>query len=295
MTNTEGSAGAGGDRSRALAGRTIYRSTAGRDAIVRWCTDQLDAWPVAHERRVVAVRRASTHVITAGEGEPTVVFVPGTNFSAATCLPLATALAGRSRLVVADLPGQPGLSSAERVHARGRLAWYGQWLAEVVDHTANAPVVLMGHSLGAAIALSSDVPLVRRQVLVSPGGLTRLRITPAVLVRSMAWVLRRSSAASARLLAVMHGPGHGPRPELVDWMTLIARHVRSSADPGGAAVPHGEVERSVVVGQHDVFLPADALAPTVRQTLGVTLGVIASAGHLVIDEYPDEIADLVIG
>ncbi|WP_253775176.1 alpha/beta fold hydrolase [Goodfellowiella coeruleoviolacea] len=248
---------------------------------------------MTHERDVVTAHGARTHVVAAGRGERTVLVVPGTNFGAAAYLPLAAALAARCRLVVADLPGQPGLSSGERVPKAGRLAWYGRWLTELVERTGQGPVTVVGHSLGAAIALASDSPLVQRQFLVSPGGLTRLRITPAVLTASVAWVLQPGSGSSARLLRVMHGHGRAPRPELVEWMTLVARHVRSSADPGDVVIAGRDVVRTVVVGGADVFLPNRTLAPVVRRRLGVELGVIASAGHLVVDEHPEKLAELV--
>ncbi len=104
----------------------IYRARAGQQVIAQWCQDQLDAWQLPHTRQMMAVRGVPTHVITAGEADRTVVFVPGTNFNAATCLPLAAELAAHSRVVVADLPGQPGLSSAERLSRAGGLDWYGR-------------------------------------------------------------------------------------------------------------------------------------------------------------------------
>lgn len=272
--------------------RTLYRSWQGHEAIAAWCADRLDRWPVPHERATVTARGARTHVVIAGRGQRTVVVVPGTDFSAAACLPLITALAARCRVVVADLPGQPGLSSAERVPAAGRLDWYGRWLGDVIERTAPGAVTVLGHSLGAAVALACPSARVQRQVLVSPGGLVRLRITPGVLAASLAWVVRRDPASSAALLRVMHGPGRVARPELVEWMTLIARHVRSSADPGRVPIALREVARSVVVGEADVFLPARRLAPIVRERLGVELGVLPAAGHLVIDEHPEELADL---
>ncbi|MFI9297083.1 alpha/beta fold hydrolase [Streptomyces gardneri] len=76
-------------------------------------------------------------------------------------------------------------------------------------------------------------------------------------------------------------------------MTLVARHARSSGAPGLAHVPSRSVPRRVVTGEHDVFLPPRRLRPAVRRTLGVELGVVAGAGHLVIEERPDRIADLV--
>ncbi|RZQ64901.1 alpha/beta hydrolase [Amycolatopsis suaedae] len=190
-----------------------------------------------HENVLTSVHDVDTHLVIAGDGDQTVVVVPGTNFPAAACLPLLTAMAGRCRVVAADVPGQPGLSSVERVAAAGRLEWYSQWLTSLIEHTTtHGPVTVLGHSLGAAIALACDSPLVDHQVLVSPGGLTRLRITPRLLGTSAAWLLRRSFRASARLLHTMHAPGHAARAELVEWMALVARHVRTSADPGGVTI-----------------------------------------------------------
>ncbi|MEV0049122.1 alpha/beta hydrolase [Saccharopolyspora shandongensis] len=270
----------------------IYRSAKGREAVARWCTERLDAWPVPHQRLTITANGVATHAVVAGAGPRTVVFVPGTNFNAAGCLPLATALAAQARVVLPDVPGQPGLSSPMRVPAGERLAWYGRWLTDVIAQTAEGPAVLVGHSLGAAIALSSSSPLVVRQVLVSPGGLVRARTGPGILVPATSWLLRRSPAASARLLETMHAPENRPRRELVDWMTLIARHVRSSLDPGRAVVADRRVDRVVVSGAHDRYFPARALAPAVRHSLGLELGVIPSAGHLSVDEQPDHIAAL---
>ncbi|MGC7102965.1 alpha/beta fold hydrolase [Amycolatopsis lurida] len=271
---------------------SIYRTPAGREAIAGWCTGRLASWPVAHERRVITAHGARTHLVIAGSGESTVLVLPGTNFSAGAYLPLAAELAARCRVVVADLPGQPGLSSGDRTPAAGRLAWYGRWLTDVVAQLAAGPVTVVGHSLGAAIALAADSAQVRHQVLVSPGGLIRLRITPAVLLASVAWLVRRSPGASARLLRLMHSRDHAPRPELVQWMTLVARHVRSSTDPGHATIAVHDVARTVAVGDADVFLPGHRLAPAVREALGARLEVITSAGHLVVDEHPGLIAEL---
>ncbi|MFI8386770.1 alpha/beta fold hydrolase [Streptomyces sp. NPDC085540] len=102
---------------------SIYRSTAGREHIRHWCTDRLDKWPVPNERTMVTANGAQTHLVTAGTGPTTVVFVPGTSFNAAASLPLATALvAAGHRLVLPDVPGQPGLSSEERGISGGRLS-----------------------------------------------------------------------------------------------------------------------------------------------------------------------------
>ncbi|MCX4803303.1 alpha/beta hydrolase [Streptomyces sp. NBC_01214] len=273
---------------------SIYRSAAGREHIHRWCTDQLDAWPVPHERSQVTANGALTHLVTAGSGPTTVVFVPGTNFSAAASLPLATALtAAGHRLVMADVPGQPGLSSEKRTISGVRLPWYGAWLSEVLQAAAAGPTVVIGHSFGAAIALSSPSPRIDRLVLVSPGGLCRLRLTPGLLGASAAWFMRPTPARSTRLLQAMLAPGHQPRAELVEWMTLVARHSRSSGAPGTADLPPRAIPRLVATGAHDTFLPPRRLARVVRATLGTGLHVIPDAGHLAVEEHPDRLAALV--
>jgi pimeloyl-ACP methyl ester carboxylesterase len=272
---------------------SIYRNTTSRKHIRRWCFDRLDAWAVPHERTTVTANGAHTHVVLAGDGATTVVFVPGTNFNAAASLPLATALVATGyRVLLVDVPGQPGLSSGERAISGGRLSWYGAWLSEVIEKVPPEPVAVMGHSFGAAIALSTDSPRISRLVLVSPGGLVKLRLTPAVLAASAAWFLRPAPTHSARLLRDMLAPGHQPREDLVDWMTLVARHSRSSGAPGAAVLPARSIPRLVVTGEHDVFLPPRRLATAVRSTLGVELGVVFEAGHLVVEERPEFLSTL---
>jgi len=76
-------------------------------------------------------------------------------------------------------------------------------------------------------------------------------------------------------------------------MTLVAKHSRSSGAPGLVEPPILPVPRRVVSGDHDVFLPVERLRPAVRRTLGVDLEILAGAGHLVVDEEPEVLAELV--
>ena len=131
----------------------LYRSPAGHEAIRSWCASRLDGRAFPHERRTVPTVLGETSLVTAGDGPATVLYLPGTNFNAASSLLLVDALAGRVRVVVADLPGQPGLSAGRR--PPDRLA-YGAWVDELVASLAADRLVLAGHSLGAAAALTAD-------------------------------------------------------------------------------------------------------------------------------------------
>lgn len=57
--------------------------------------------------------------------------------------------------------------------------------------------------------------------------------------------------------------------------------------------PIQPVRRRVVSGARDVFLPVKRVRLAVRETLGVDLEILAGAGHLVVDEEPDALAELV--
>lgn len=180
---------------------SIYRSSTGRDDIRGWCLAQLAEWPVPHERIEITANDADTHVVTAGSGAATVVFVPG--------------------------------------------------------------------------------------------GLTRLRLTPGLLAAWVAWSVRPAPTHSAWLLRAMLAPGGQPREQLVEWMTLVAQHSRSSRAPNAADLPAQAVPRLILTGAKDVFLPPRKLGPAVRRKLGTDLGVIAGAGHLVVEERPKYLASLI--
>lgn len=275
--------------------KSIYRTRAAQETIRTWCTKQLDQWPIPHERSTLAMQGTQTHVVQAGAGG-TVLFIPGTNFNAAVSGPIAAALyrAGH-RIVIPDVPGQPGLSTGDRVTGPERADCYGAWLNELIEKIHNGrPVTVIGHSLGAAIALSASSPHITRRVLLSPGGLIKLSITPAVLAASTSWFLRPTPARSARLLKTMLAPGHEPSEQLTEWMTLVARNTRTSGDPGRLRNLNSTPESTVVAsGRHDVFLPPSRLQDPVRDALQVNLQLVDDAGHLIVDEQPDLVADLV--
>ncbi|MDH4277333.1 MAG: alpha/beta hydrolase, partial [Acidimicrobiia bacterium] len=158
---------------------SIHRTIDGRRRIAEWCEAALDRWP-PHERVILDSPLGATHVTSTGDGEQTLVWLPGTNFNAAVHADLARRLVddGRFRLHMVDLPGQPGLSSPQSL-GRDRMVRYGDWLPNVLTGIDDpGPITLVGHSLGAAVVLAST-PTNRadRAVLLSPAGLAKLRIT----------------------------------------------------------------------------------------------------------------------
>jgi pimeloyl-ACP methyl ester carboxylesterase len=279
---------------------SVYKSAAARRLIQDWCRNRVDNWDVAHRRWDAVTTAGLTSVVAAGPDRvaaPTVVVVPGTNMNAAVSLAFVEKLARRWPTIILDVPGQPGLS-ADRRPRRNRMAWYGQWLSEALENTTTEPAVVVGHSLGGAIALACPSPRIVGRVLISPAGLVRLAVGPSILATTIPWLARPTTARTNRLLRHMLAPGHEVDEQLSVWMTLVARHCRSSLAPMPLSGPtlaaaSGGAPCLVAVGRGDVFLPPDRLGPAVRRRLESDLRSLADCGHLGLDEQPDEIVALV--
>jgi pimeloyl-ACP methyl ester carboxylesterase len=282
--------------------RSVYRSRAGEGAVRGWCERRLDRWTVPHDRVEIDTTLGSTHLVIAGnDHEATLLYLPGTNFNAATSLPVAGELAAGARVVIADLPGQPGLSSGQRPTGP-RVAAYGSWAGEVIENVRRSvgadSLLLVGHSLGAAVALAAPSPGVAALVLLNPAGCVRVRVSPSILMSTLSWLLRPSGKTSAALLRQMLSAPHQPRSDLVEWMALVARYTKPAGapgplDPGVPARWHG-TGRLVLSGQHDCFLPPARLSRAVETSLGVPLGLLPALGHLSVEEDPVGLSRLIL-
>jgi pimeloyl-ACP methyl ester carboxylesterase len=150
---------------------SIYKSSRDRARVRLWCGERLDAWGVDRDRRELTTSAGITSVVTVGSaptgGAPSIVLLPGTNMNAAVSLAAATALSADWHTVVLDVPGQPGLSGDWRPR-RGRMTWYGNRLGEALERAVPGPALVVGHSLGGAIALACSSSRITGRVLVSP-------------------------------------------------------------------------------------------------------------------------------
>lgn len=279
---------------------SLYRTPAGEQRVRDWCLGRLASWPLRHDSALLDTSLGVTHLVSTGEGETVCLYLPGTNFNAATSLGLLGHLADRCRVLAVDLPGQPGLSSA--VRPRPETNGYASWLGEVLSwvraqHPAGR-LVMAGHSRGAAVALSGPAD-VDALVLVSPAGLVDVRVSIPVLRTAVPWVLRPTERRSRALVGLMSGPAAHPDPALTEWLTLVARDSRTTGAPG--ALPDEVVSRwtgrevRVLVGEHDCFFPPDRVRRAARERLGVEVDVLPALGHLAVEESPELVARLVLG
>lgn len=276
---------------------TIHRTDEGRRLLTDWCEAKLESWPSA-ERSTFDTSLGRTHVTASGSasGAPAVLWLPGTNFNAALSVDVATTIAPLTRFIVVDLPGQPGLSADEAL-GRDRMDRYGTWLGEVLAELAEPSVVVAGHSLGAAIALSAPPSdAVEHLVLIGPAGLARVKVTARLLAISLPWLFRPNRRRAEAMTRYMQHESSPVDPDLVAWMELVARHTKQVGAPG--PLPPADVERwrsraTIVTGSDDAFFPADRLAKPTGQLLATTVRTIEGAGHLAPDEQPGRLREIV--
>ncbi|WP_157554356.1 alpha/beta fold hydrolase [Nocardia crassostreae] len=84
---------------------TVYKSSHGKAAVQRWCSEILAHADFPVTTAIVDTRAGRVHLASAGTGEPRVVLVPGTGFNSAAALPWLRALSARWPTTVVDLPG----------------------------------------------------------------------------------------------------------------------------------------------------------------------------------------------
>jgi pimeloyl-ACP methyl ester carboxylesterase len=282
-----------------VRGAHVYRSEDGARVVREWCEREIAACPELTALPVLETELGTTRAFRApgGDGDP-VVLLSGTNFNTATSLELIRVLAADRPVVSVDLPGQPGLSCD--VRPRGaRVKAYGAWLDEVLPLVSDRPAIVLGHSLGAMVALAaSPSPLVRALVLVSPAGLTAAGTTPELLRAALPWMIGPRDSKSTRLLNAMSGPAHVAREvhPLAPWMTLVGRYCRTSLAP--SALPMECLRRwrespvTVATGSEDtLFSPARLHGPAYR-LLGAEVDVLPGVGHLGPLEDPVPVAAL---
>ena len=214
----------------------------------------------------------------------------------AVALPWLRALSAHWATTVVDLPGQPGLSDPHRPR-RDRLAWYGRALDEILAAMDADGVVLVGNSLGAAVALAADSPRITARALVSPAGFIRLGVDPKLALASAVWLLRPTAEHTRRMLRLFVAPGADPPETEVEWMSLMATCCRTTLAPPplSAELLARRAERPCVVGvgEHDRFLPPHRLAPAVRRTMNLDVRVFSGVGHLTTPAHLDEVVSLV--
>ncbi len=283
-----------------LHGARVYRSELAERTVRGWCRERLSEYP-----DLISLPEFSTSIgptrafrLPGGPGTPAVV-LSGTNFNSALMARPASAMLPDRDVVMVDLPGQPGLSCGVRPRAH-RAAAYGAWFEEALAEVVDRPAIVVGHALGAAVALASaPSERVRSLVLLNPAGLTAAANSPELMRVTLPWMIGPREDKSTRLLNFLSGPDfrHRVHP-FARWMTMVGQHCKTSglaphALPVEALLPWQNRNVTVATGSDDVFFSPARLHGPARRFLNADTHVLEGGGHLAPYEFPGEVAELV--
>lgn len=281
---------------------------------LHWDRDGRD-WPNRAHSHFVRTAGLTWHVQTFGEATaPALLLLHGTGAASHSWRDVAPALANHHRVIVPDLPGH-GFTTGRPAKGMG-LDAMARAVADLLGALGADPVLIAGHSAGAAIALALELDgLARPRMLVGVGaallpipGLAGLIFPPAAklllanpFAAHLFAAMARQPGEPARFLARSTGSRIDAAGEAA-YRTLFgnARHCAGALAMMAAwdlpalrpRLARLSTPLLLVHGARDAAIPIAAA----REAAGITkarLVEIAAAGHLVHEEQPLAIAGLI--
>jgi pimeloyl-ACP methyl ester carboxylesterase len=233
---------------------------------------------------------------------PTTVFVHGASFDRTVWKLQSRYFAWHGGSVLAlDLPGH-GRSEGP---LRTSIPAMADWLIEVMDTADVSEAALVGHSMGALVAMDATARYGDR--------VRKLALLGAAAAIPVNDVLLNSSAANDHLaLELLTAWGYGRRAQYGGhrmpgmWMTGGGLRVLERAGPdvlhtdlvatndydgGDAAAAAVECPTLLVIGARDVMTPAKRGLALAERIPNAKTVVIPKVGHIMLDEAPDETLD----
>ncbi|MBK1646325.1 alpha/beta hydrolase [Thiocapsa imhoffii] len=271
-------------------------------------------WPNRAASDFIDAAGLRWHVQRMGSG-PQLLLLHGTGAATHSWRAFAPALAEQFDIIAPDLPGHGFTSALPPNHMS--LPGMAAAVAALLRALGAAPVMVIGHSAGAAILIrmALDGAIQPRALVSLNGALMPWRGLPAHLF-SPAAKLMAANALVARLFAgrardrrvverLVRGTGSTLEPAGVDlYQRLVCRpaHVRASLammanwDLAALArdLPRLAPPLFLLVGEHDLTV-APSEARRVRERLpSATVVSLPGLGHLAHEERPQEVAQVVI-
>ena len=201
----------------------------------------------------------------------------------------------RQRMFAIDLPGH-GKSQGVGSHS---IDDYADQVVAFLKALKFSQAVLIGHSMGGAIALQAALDAPRRVIgLGLIGSAARLRVNPALLqaaadpakgpdVAHMITEYSFSPAAGGRLKATAEQRMLETRLSVL-YGDLLACDAFESPDLAGRI----SVPTLIVFGEQDKMVPLQGGRGLQEQIPGAQLELLPDAGHMVMLEQPDRVAGL---
>jgi pimeloyl-ACP methyl ester carboxylesterase len=308
------------------AGLKLYKSAEGRDALRAWYDGLLAEIEIEVESLYVGTRFGQTHVLAAGPvaGIP-VVLLHGLTGSAPLWRYQLRDLGRAFRVYALDTPGQPGRSDPNPPSIL--TDDYLLWLVGVLDGIGIDAAHFAGVSSGGSVIMQLGIRFpgrVRKIVMISPTGLSRMRLPVKIWLQSLLFRARDIDVLEDSLTARSLHPsrrGQTRDRQLARLMVLASKHYRvdrslgiydreaGRLDPWGAikvlrkfmfaesasTLRRCHVPALLVLGEQELFYNphkvarrALALMPDLR------VEIVPDASHGVISDRPDYLNPVLI-
>jgi pimeloyl-ACP methyl ester carboxylesterase len=265
------------------------------------------------ESHVAQIGGIRTRYWVGGAGRP-LVLVHGLAGAAYNFTDLAPLLARRRRVLIPDLPGHGGTAP---LPGAGGLSGLAAHVVRVAEDVGMAPAAVLGYSLGGPVALRlaaehpgsvSAVALVASAGIVSATRRAKLwlRVTSAVRPARLVAHARDVVARRPNLRVLVFGywgaeePRALPPEAVIGFLEAQPEHT----DVWGASkalvrddpreyLHHIACPTLVVWGARDRLTPLEDGFELARG-LGASLRTLPAAGHLLVGEYPEACAELLL-
>lgn len=239
----------------------------------------------------------SLEVLVRGQG-PLVVLVASLGRGAEDFEDLAERLAGAGYRTAAINPRGFGASTGP---AAQTMADFAMDVARVVETLSpGEPAILVGHAFGNRVvrATAAFVPeAVSGLILLACGGQSPI---PPHAAKALQDVFDESLSPQDHIEAVRVGffaPGNDPEVWRDGWSPAVAQAQQSAlrATPAGAWTGAGAVNMFIVQAEDDLIAtPANAQALKAAFPDRVTVAILQKAGHAMLPEQPERLAELVL-
>lgn len=266
----------------------LYRSDAGREAVLALYERKLRKLPFSYEVKRVPTRFGQTQVLVLGPTDaPPLLAVHGVHFGGPFMADFVAPLAERFRVYIPDIVGQPGRSAEVQPEAMGHQ--YAAWLTEVLDSLGVESLPILGISFGGAVVLDLAAVAphrISKAVLIVPGGFkgSALGAVPLLFRLFIPWHFYRFFPDRARVAQVVHPLAWEMDEDWYDYFDAILRHVHWLIPPPGPFAQedlrnfHAPV--AIYAAREDIFFPGDALIEEARKVIpNLAEGAVFDSSH----------------
>lgn len=271
-------------------------------------------WPHSDTSRFILCKPHRWHVQDAGTG-PLLLLLHGAGGSTQSFRHLIPLLTPRYRVIAIDLPGQ----GFTRLGAQARcgLETMAEDIAALCRQEGWQPRAVIGHSAGAAVAfdLVTRLPDPMPDVIGINAALSHFKGVAGVMFPLMAKALALMPGVASLFTASNSNPrsverlisGTGsvlPPGDLVHYGALVSDrgHVNATLqmmaqwdlDPLLSRLARSDVRGLLIAASGDRAVPAATSRDIAAKVAGLSFTELPALGHLVHEEAPQAVADLIL-